>query len=221
MINVSLVDLTFTASRETSIEEVNAAVEEAAKSSPVMRVNAQPLVSIDFNHDANSSTFDANHTRVNGRLVKVMAWYDNEWASPTACSIPRWPCTLRATASVTSPDPPFAIERPDAGALAAPASSCARKTFMLPDYGWLAWTLIILSTYLTGVSKGGFAGGFGTLSVPLMALAIGPIEAAGLLLPLLLVMDLFAVRAWWGQHDATEVRRLLPGMALGSWPVPC
>nr|WP_317615364.1 TSUP family transporter [Halomonas elongata] len=92
---------------------------------------------------------------------------------------------------------------------------------MLPDYGWLAWTLIILSTYLTGVSKGGFAGGFGTLSVPLMALAIGPIEAAGLLLPLLLVMDLFAVRAWWGQHDATEVRRLLPGMALGSWPVPC
>ncbi|CBV44126.1 type I glyceraldehyde-3-phosphate dehydrogenase [Halomonas elongata] len=79
VINVSLVDLTFTASRETSIEEVNAAVEEAAKSSPVMRVNAQPLVSIDFNHDANSSTFDANHTRVNGRLVKVMAWYDNEW----------------------------------------------------------------------------------------------------------------------------------------------
>ncbi|GED23140.1 sulfite exporter TauE/SafE family protein [Halomonas halmophila] len=86
---------------------------------------------------------------------------------------------------------------------------------MLPDYGWLAWTLIILSTYLTGVSKGGFAGGFGTLSVPLMALAIGPIEAAGLLLPLLLVMDVFAVKAWWGHHVATEIRRLLPGMALG------
>ena len=44
-----------------------------------MAVNAQPLVSIDFNHDAHSSTFDANHTRVNGRLVKIMAWYDNEW----------------------------------------------------------------------------------------------------------------------------------------------
>ncbi|MCW4153558.1 sulfite exporter TauE/SafE family protein [Halomonas sp. 18H] len=86
---------------------------------------------------------------------------------------------------------------------------------MLPDYGWLAWTLIIASTYLTGISKGGFAGGFGTLSVPLMALAIGPIEAAGLLLPLLLVMDVFAVKAWWGHHVATEIRRLLPGMALG------
>ncbi|GED23141.1 type I glyceraldehyde-3-phosphate dehydrogenase [Halomonas halmophila] len=79
VINVSLVDLTFTASRETSIEEINAAVEAAAAESPVLSVNAQPLVSIDFNHDANSSTFDANHTRVSGKLVKVMAWYDNEW----------------------------------------------------------------------------------------------------------------------------------------------
>ncbi|MBD3895434.1 sulfite exporter TauE/SafE family protein [Halomonas sp. ML-15] len=86
---------------------------------------------------------------------------------------------------------------------------------MLPDYSWLAWGLIIFSTYLTGVSKGGFAGGFGTLSVPLMALAIGPIEAAGLLLPLLLVMDAFTVKAWWGYHDRTEVRRILPGLVLG------
>lgn len=86
---------------------------------------------------------------------------------------------------------------------------------MLPDYSWLAWGLIVLSTFLTGVSKGGFAGGFGTLSVPLMALAIGPIEAAGLLLPLLLVMDGFTVKAWWGRHDGAEVRRLLPGLALG------
>ncbi|MDR9438474.1 MAG: sulfite exporter TauE/SafE family protein [Halomonas sp.] len=85
----------------------------------------------------------------------------------------------------------------------------------LPDYSWLAWTLIVVSTYLTGVSKGGFAGGFGTLSVPLMALAIGPIEAAGLLLPLLLVMDAFTVKAWWGHHDRTEVRRVLPGLAIG------
>ncbi|TFH84797.1 sulfite exporter TauE/SafE family protein [Billgrantia azerbaijanica] len=73
----------------------------------------------------------------------------------------------------------------------------------------------MLSTYLTGVSKGGFAGGFGGLSVPLMALAIGPIEAAGLLLPLLLVMDAFTVKAWWGHHDGAELRRLIPGMALG------
>jgi uncharacterized protein len=86
---------------------------------------------------------------------------------------------------------------------------------MLPDYTWLAWTLIVLSTYLTGVSKGGFAGGFGTLSVPLMALAIGPMEAAGLLLPLLLVMDAFTVKAWWGHQAADEVRRLVPGMAVG------
>ncbi|TLF53713.1 sulfite exporter TauE/SafE family protein [Halomonas urmiana] len=85
----------------------------------------------------------------------------------------------------------------------------------LPDYSWLAWTLIVVSTYLTGVSKGGFAGGFGTLSVPLMALAIGPVEAAGLLLPLLLVMDAFTVKAWWGYHDRTEVRRVLPGLAIG------
>ncbi|MDR5866363.1 type I glyceraldehyde-3-phosphate dehydrogenase [Halomonas koreensis] len=79
VINVSLVDLTFTASRDTTKEEINAIVAEAAQASPVLAVNAQPLVSIDFNHDANSSTFDGNHTRVNGRLVKVMAWYDNEW----------------------------------------------------------------------------------------------------------------------------------------------
>ncbi len=79
VINVSLVDLTFTAGRDTSKEEINKIVEQAAANSKVLAVNAQPLVSIDFNHDAHSSTFDANHTRVNGRLVKVMAWYDNEW----------------------------------------------------------------------------------------------------------------------------------------------
>jgi len=79
VINVSLVDLTFTASRDTTKEEINAIVEKAAANSSVLAVNAQPLVSIDFNHDAHSSTFDANHTRVNGRLVKIMAWYDNEW----------------------------------------------------------------------------------------------------------------------------------------------
>ena len=79
VINVSLVDLTFTAGRDTTKEEINAIVEKAAANSPVLAVNAEPLVSIDFNHDANSSTFDANHTRVNGRLVKIMAWYDNEW----------------------------------------------------------------------------------------------------------------------------------------------
>ncbi|PCF95420.1 sulfite exporter TauE/SafE family protein [Vreelandella nigrificans] len=86
---------------------------------------------------------------------------------------------------------------------------------MLPDYSVIAWLLIIFSVYLTGVSKGGFAGGFGTLSVPLMALAISPTQAAGLLLPLLLVMDVFAVKAWWGKQDATEVWRFVPGLFVG------
>ena len=80
-INVSLVDLTFTASRDTSAEEVNDILASAAAADPfgVLACNTQPLVSTDFNHNAYSSNFDANHTRVNGRLVKVLSWYDNEW----------------------------------------------------------------------------------------------------------------------------------------------
>jgi len=80
-INVSLVDLTFTASRDTTVEEINDILAAAAKADPygVLACNTQPLVSADFNHNAYSSNFDANHTRVSGRLVKVLAWYDNEW----------------------------------------------------------------------------------------------------------------------------------------------
>ncbi|WP_100639601.1 type I glyceraldehyde-3-phosphate dehydrogenase [Marinobacter salexigens] len=78
-INVSLVDFGFIAKRETSVEEVNAAVKTAAESNPVLGYNLEKLVSIDFNHNALSSIFDANHTRVLGCHVKVMAWYDNEW----------------------------------------------------------------------------------------------------------------------------------------------
>ena len=80
-INVSLVDLTFTASRDTSAQEVNEILSSAAAADPfgVLACNTQPLVSADFNHNAYSSNFDANHTRVNGRLVKVLSWYDNEW----------------------------------------------------------------------------------------------------------------------------------------------
>ena len=80
-INVSLVDLTFTASRDTTVEEVNDILAAAAKADPygVLACNTQPLVSADFNHNAYSSNFDANHTRVSGRLVKVLSWYDNEW----------------------------------------------------------------------------------------------------------------------------------------------
>ena len=80
-INVSLVDLTFTASRDTTVEEINDILAAAAKADSygVLACNTQPLVSADFNHNAYSSNFDANHTRVSGRLVKVLSWYDNEW----------------------------------------------------------------------------------------------------------------------------------------------
>jgi glyceraldehyde 3-phosphate dehydrogenase len=80
-INVSLVDLSFIAQRDTSVEEINAIMKAAADADSygVLAYNAKPLVSIDFNHDAHSSNFDSNHTRVCGRLVKVLSWYDNEW----------------------------------------------------------------------------------------------------------------------------------------------
>ncbi len=78
-INVSLVDLGFIASRDTTVDEINAAVKTAAENNPVLGFNTEKLVSVDFNHNALSSVFDANHTRVLGRHVKVMAWYDNEW----------------------------------------------------------------------------------------------------------------------------------------------
>jgi glyceraldehyde 3-phosphate dehydrogenase len=81
-INVSAVDLTFVASRETSIDEINAIMKEASEGSlkGVLAYNDEPLVSIDFNHDPASSTYDAGLTKVmQGTLVKVCAWYDNEW----------------------------------------------------------------------------------------------------------------------------------------------
>ena len=81
-INVSVVDLVFQAARNTSVEEVNAAVKAAAEGplKGVLGYNTKPLVSIDFNHDPHSSVFDAGLTRVmDGNLVKVLSWYDNEW----------------------------------------------------------------------------------------------------------------------------------------------
>ncbi|MFI2811664.1 MULTISPECIES: type I glyceraldehyde-3-phosphate dehydrogenase [Microbulbifer] len=78
--NVSLVDCQFIAGRDTTAEEVNQVMQQAAEASGgVLTYCDQPLVSVDFNHTTASSHFDANHTRVNGNLVKVMAWYDNEW----------------------------------------------------------------------------------------------------------------------------------------------
>src|SRR6266702_4706662 len=81
-INVSLGDLTVTAKRATSVEEINAAVKKAANGDlkGILAYNDAPLVSVDFNHDPASSTYDATLTKViQGTLVKVCAWYDNEW----------------------------------------------------------------------------------------------------------------------------------------------
>src|SRR5512132_3199850 len=81
-INVSIVDLSFIAARDTSVNEVNAIMKAASESGPLaglLGYSTGPLVSVDFNHDARSSVFDATLTKVSGRLVKVSSWYDNEW----------------------------------------------------------------------------------------------------------------------------------------------
>ena len=81
-INVSLVDLTFTAARATTVEEVNAVMKAAASGElkGILEYTQAPLVSIDFNHNPASSIFDASLTKVTGgTLVKALAWYDNEW----------------------------------------------------------------------------------------------------------------------------------------------
>ena len=79
--NVSVVDLTFNAKRETSVEEVNSIIEKAANGplKGILGYNVEPLVSIDFNHHSASAIFDTVGTKVIGKLVKVLAWYDNEW----------------------------------------------------------------------------------------------------------------------------------------------
>jgi len=80
-INVSMVDLSFIASRDTNVEEVNQILKTASETSlkGVLTYNEAPLVSVDFNHNPASSIFDATLTKVSGRLVKVASWYDNEW----------------------------------------------------------------------------------------------------------------------------------------------
>lgn len=80
-INVSIVDLSFIAKRDTSVDEVNAILKEAADGElkGILEYNTAPLVSIDFNHNPASSNFDATLTKVSGKLVKVSSWYDNEW----------------------------------------------------------------------------------------------------------------------------------------------
>ena len=81
--NVSLVDLTFTPSRDTSRDEVNAILKAASETGPlagILDYTDEPLVSIDLNHNASSSTVDSLETAViDGKLVRVVSWYDNEW----------------------------------------------------------------------------------------------------------------------------------------------
>ena len=80
-LNVSIVDLSFIASRETTVDEVNAIMKAASEGElkGILDYNTELLVSHDFNHNPASSTFDATLTKVSGRLVKVSSWYDNEW----------------------------------------------------------------------------------------------------------------------------------------------
>jgi glyceraldehyde 3-phosphate dehydrogenase len=80
-INVSIVDLSFIAARDTTVEEVNGILKAAAEGElkGILGYNTEPLVSVDFNHNPLSSVFDATLTKVSGRLVKVSSWYDNEW----------------------------------------------------------------------------------------------------------------------------------------------
>jgi glyceraldehyde 3-phosphate dehydrogenase len=80
--NVSVIDLAFIPQRETSVEEINAAMTRAASQElrGILAVTSELLVSVDFNHDPHSSTFDLTQTQiVDGRLVRVLSWYDNEW----------------------------------------------------------------------------------------------------------------------------------------------
>ena len=80
-INVSLVDLSFIAKRDTTVDEVNAILKTASegKLKGILTYQTEQLVSVDFNHNPASSNFDATLTKVSGSLVKVSSWYDNEW----------------------------------------------------------------------------------------------------------------------------------------------
>jgi glyceraldehyde 3-phosphate dehydrogenase len=80
-INVSLVDLSFIAARPTTVDEINSIMKEASEGAlkGILEYTSAPLVSVDFNHNPASSTFDSTLTKVSGSLVKVASWYDNEW----------------------------------------------------------------------------------------------------------------------------------------------
>ncbi len=80
-INVSIVDLSFIAARDTNVDEINKIMKAASEGAlkGILTYQTEPLVSVDYNHNPASSNFDATLTKVSGRLVKVSSWYDNEW----------------------------------------------------------------------------------------------------------------------------------------------
>jgi uncharacterized membrane protein YfcA len=80
---------------------------------------------------------------------------------------------------------------------------------------WFYATAIV-AVLIVGIGKGGLAGGIGIIGVPLMSLTVGPIRAAAIMLPILMVMDAFAVRSWWRRWDAANLFTMLPGAALGT-----
>ncbi|MCJ8300219.1 MAG: sulfite exporter TauE/SafE family protein, partial [Pseudomonadales bacterium] len=84
---------------------------------------------------------------------------------------------------------------------------------MLDSYSF--WLLAIVAVLITGISKSGFAGGVGVIAVPLLALQIGPMRAAAIMLPVLIFMDFLSVRAWWGKQRNDLLRLLIPAAALG------
>jgi glyceraldehyde 3-phosphate dehydrogenase len=77
VLNVSVIDLTFTPKRSTTVDEVNSIMRQAKNN--ILHINEEPLVSCDFNHYPASAVFDTTQTKVLGNLVKIVAWYDNEW----------------------------------------------------------------------------------------------------------------------------------------------
>ena len=79
----------------------------------------------------------------------------------------------------------------------------------------LFYALAVPALLIVGIAKGGLGGGIGILGVPLMALAIGPVQAAAIMLPILMLMDAFAVRQWWGRWDVPNLRVVLPGAVAG------
>ncbi len=85
----------------------------------------------------------------------------------------------------------------------------------LPDYPTLFWVTAVLAIILIGVSKAGFGGGVGAVATPLMALTIPVADAAAILLPLLIVADLFSLRHYWGVWDRHSLRTMIPGALIG------